>query len=243
MEVVFHPGGDQARIQHIRSEDGGVTFAAAMPVWESGESGDEQRNAHMAFDSLGRLHVVWAQGGARPMRVLHSISLNGVSFTAPTRLSGAWNESSMGLREWEDHPTIIPTPNGGLVATFSGKMNNTMGIWFTKLVNEPPVVTISYPSDGLAVRGTVPVLGTAIDTAGTTSLGHIFVQVGDADVVQMRGTTSWEHEFDSTVLPDGMLEIKAWASDGYLIGPVATVTVDVDNNVPPTFSIGAGNVR
>ncbi len=218
VEVVFHPGDEGAKLMHARSEDGGSTFTAPKAFWGSGDPGDEQRDPSMAFDSLGRLHVVWAQGGVNPVKVLHSISLNGVSFTSPTRLSGAWNESEMGLREWEDSPVIIPTLDGGLVASFAGKMNGTAGVWFTELVNEPPVVAIDYPIDGASVKGTVLILGTAVDPAGTTGLDHVYVQVGEGDTIQLPGTTSWEHEFDSTVFPVGRRRLPPRARGGHRSG-------------------------
>jgi hypothetical protein len=238
VEIVFDPLGDESRLNHIRSEDGGSTFAEPAVMWVAGATGDTQETPDLAFDDLGRLNVVWSQGGELPPRVYHTISVDGSSFTAPVELNGAWNSSDMGHRGWESDPVIVPRPDGSLSAAYIAHLNNTVGLYFTKMVNEPPEVEITYPANDSQVRGTVPILGDAIDPAGNTGLANVFVQVADGDPVRLKGTTSWEYEFDSTKLEDGWYDISAWATDGFLDGAVVTVRVDVDNNKPPRFTIG-----
>ncbi len=237
VEIAFDPLEADNRIVHVRSEDGGATFGPPSKVWGGGGANDAQTNPDLAFDILGRIHVAWAQGEAGKTRVRHSLSHDGVTFTAPIPLTGGWNESEMGQRLWEDHPAIVPLEDGGVVAAFAASLNRTVGVYFVRMENLPPEVSITVPADGAQVRGTVHVQGTAVDTGGTTGLEAVYIQVGDGAPKRLAGTTEWEHTFDSTDFPEGDLTISAWASDGFVKGPVTNVTVDVDNNRPPVLNL------
>jgi len=236
VEIVFDPMDADGRIVHLRSTDGGDTFAAPSKVWAGGDPAAAQSHPSLAFDILGRVHVMWAQGISGNTRVQHSLSADGVAFTAPTRVTGGWNESEMGLISWEDHPSVLPLADGSIVAAFAGQLNKTVGVYFARMENLAPQVTITSPSPGALVKGTVYVQGTASDV-GTTGLKDVFVKVGDGPAKRLQGTTEWEHSFDSTAFPDGLLTIKAWASDGFVEGQEASVQVDVDNNHPPVMSL------
>ncbi|UCC93735.1 MAG: hypothetical protein JSW25_03465, partial [Thermoplasmata archaeon] len=237
VEVIFDPLTTEGRVLHVRSEDGGATFGAPSKVWAGGGANEPQTNPAPAFDPMGRLHVAWTQGEPGKTRVRHSLSLDGLSFTAPTPITGGWNESEMGPRLWEDHTSILPQDDGSVVTVYAANLNNTVGVYLSRMVNLPPVVEITSPNDGELVTGTVYVQGVAADMGGTTGLDAVFVQVGDSPRKRLPGTTEWEHSFDSTQFPDGDLNITAWASDGFVEGDVHTIVVDVDNNKPPTINV------
>jgi len=120
---------------------------------------------------------------------------------------------------------------------YAGNLNSSVGVYFVRMDNMAPVVEITQPADGLEVRSEVHVQGTAVDLGGTTGLVAIFVQIGDEEPVRLPGTTSWEYSFDSIQFPDGLITIKAWASDGFLLGPVDSIVLDVDNNKPPRLNL------
>jgi hypothetical protein len=237
VEVAFDPLTGDGRLIHVRSSDGGATWNEPGKIWGGGDAGEVQADLDLAFDALGHLHAMWAQGEPGKTRVRHSISLDGVSFTAPTYPTAGWNETEMGPRLWEGTPAVVPTSDGGVVAAFSASLNNTIGVYFVKMANDPPVVEITSPDDGELVKGTVYVQGTAADMGGTTGLDAVYVQVGEGAPTRLPGTTEWEHSFDSGAFPDGDLVIKAWASDGFVEGEVDSVTVDVDNNRPPVMNL------
>jgi hypothetical protein len=237
VEIVFDPLTTEGRIVHIRSEDGGDTFGGASKIWAGGGANEAQTNPALAFDVLGRIHMSWTQGLVGKTRVRHSLSHDGITFTAPTPLTGGWNESEMGVRLWEDHPSIVPLEDGSVVAAFTANLNRTVGVYFTRMQNLPPMVEITSPDDGAEVRNTVYVQGVAADLGGTTGLEAVFVQVADGTPKRLPGTTEWEHSFDSTEFPDGDLNISAWASDGFVEGEKAYIVVDVDNNKPPTINV------
>jgi hypothetical protein len=237
VEVVFDPLQTDGRILHVRSEDGGASWGAASKVWSGGGASGPQTHPDVAFDSLGRVHIAWAQGDAGSTRVRHSLSHDGTTFIAPTHLTGGWNESDMGPRAWEDFPAIVPTDDGGVIAAFAASLNRTVGVYFTRMDNSAPVVDITAPSEGDQVRGTVYVQGTAADPGGTTGLEAVYVQVGDGTPKRLPGTTEWEHSFDSTQYADGWINVTAWASDGFVEGERVQISVDVDNNVPPNINV------
>jgi hypothetical protein len=237
IEIVFDPLTTDGRILHIRSKDGGDTFYRAAKVWAGGGANEVQINPALAFDSLGRVHMAWAQGQVGMTKVRHSLSHDGVTFTAPTPLTGGWNESEMGPRLWEDYPSIVPLADGSVAATFSASLNRSIGVYFTRMDNLPPMVEITSPAEGAEVRNTVYIQGAAADLGGTTGLEAVFVQVGDGTPKRLPGTTEWEHSFDSTVFPDGDLNITVWASDGFIEGEIDSIIVDVDNNKAPTINV------
>ncbi len=236
VEIVFNPLKADGHVLHIRSEDGGDNYEYAKEVWPAIEAGNSQTNPDLAFDELGRVHVVWTQGGNDPRRVLHSFSHDGISFTGPTEVGGSWNES-LGMRGWEDDGTVMTLENGGVAVAYSANLNSSVGVYFVRMENHPPIVEITQPADGEAVRGEVFVQGTAADQGGTTGLAGIFVQVADEEPARQPGTTSWEYSFDSTQFPDGPITITAWASDGFVLGPEDSIVVDVDNNEPPRLNL------
>lgn len=236
VEIVFNPLKADGHVLHIRSDDGGDNYEFAKEVWPAIKAGNSQSNPDLAFDELGRVHVVWTQGGNDPRRVLHSFSHDGISFTGPSEVGGSWNES-LGIRGWEDDGTVMTFDDGGVAVAYSANLNSSVGVYFVRMDNEPPIVEITQPSDGAAVRSDVFVQGTAADQGGTTGLAGIFVQVADEEPVRQPGTTSWEYNFDSTQYPDGPITIKAWASDGFVLGPEDSIVVDVDNNKPPVLNL------
>ncbi len=236
VEVVFDPLDDDF-ILHIRSDDGGDTFGPPKKVWSSLGPGDVQTNPELAFDPLGRVHMVWTQGGTDPKRVYHSLSHDGTSFTAPTEVAGSWNES-LGPRAWEDDGVVLPLDDGSVAVAFSANINSSVGVYFARMDNKAPVVEITAPPDGSLVRGeSVQVQGKAADPAGTTGLQSIFVKVGDNDPARLPGATAWEYRFNSMHFPDGPLNITAWATDGFVTGPEDSIIVDVDNNNPPRLNV------
>jgi len=237
VEVIFDPLDADARILHVRSEDGGATWGGASKVWAGGGANEKQTNPALAFDGLGRIHVVWAQGLAGDTRVRHSLSHDGVTFIAPTPITGGWNTSELGPRAWEDHPVVLPLADGGIATAYAANLNKSVGVYFSKMENLPPEVEITSPADGTLVRDTAYISGTATDTSGTTGLAAVFVQVGDGTPKRLPGTTEWEHSFDTTTYPDGLINITAWASDGFVEGAKATISVDMDNNKVPTMNV------
>jgi hypothetical protein len=104
--------------------------------------------------------------------------------------------------------------------------------------NVPPTVEISQPHDGATISGTVQLAGEADDPDGTVLFVEIRIDDGSWNVTT--GTTSWTHNWDSTLAQDGIHTLYARSYDGQDYSPEVWVNVSVQNippNAPPTISI------
>jgi Bacterial Ig domain len=90
----------------------------------------------------------------------------------------------------------------------------------------PPVVTISAPSGGATLGGTVSVSGTAADTGG---LAGVSVSVDGGLYQPATGTSSWTDGLDTTSLADGTHTVTARAIDTSGNAATASVSVNVQN--------------
>ena len=117
-------------------------------------------------------------------------------------------------------------------ATDSFGRTSTASVVVT-ISNSPPSVSISSPSAGAVVSGTVAVSGSASSAAGIASVS---VQVDSTAAVAATGTTSWSHSIDTTALPDGNHTVTATATDSLGRSTSTTVSVTV-SNAPPAITI------
>jgi len=101
--------------------------------------------------------------------------------------------------------------------------------------NHPPVITITYPSDGATVNGTVIIQGTASDEDKT--IQKVEVRIDDGDWITATGTTSWSYEWDTTQVENGQHTIYARAYDGEDYSNIILVNVNVFNNHKPFIEI------
>jgi subtilisin family serine protease len=112
-------------------------------------------------------------------------------------------------------------------------------------VDNPPSVSITSPSDGAIVSGTVAVTASASDDNGISKV-EFFVD-GASIGVDTNGGDGWSVSWDTTTKVDGSHTVSATATDS--IGQTATdsVTVTVDNGGGPvdpiTLSATAYKVR
>jgi len=90
----------------------------------------------------------------------------------------------------------------------------------------PPMVSISAPSGGATVGGTVSVSGTASDTGG---LAGVSVSVDGGLPQPATGTASWTDGVDTTSLADGTHTVTARAIDTSGNAATASVSVNVQN--------------
>jgi hypothetical protein len=237
IEVAFLTGGEQEVLYHMRSEDGGGSFKSPVSVFSNVSTGDEQTDPDITFDVMGRLHVLWTQGGMSKHQVLHSLSSDGVVFTSPFEVGEGWDEQEMGPRGFEGPGAVTILSNGTINAAFLAIRNGTLGVWSSRWVNQPPEVQIDFPRQGAMVKGSMVVQGKASDSGGATNVAWVFMEVEGMVPVRLPGATSWENEVDTLAVPDGETNISAWASDGFLVGPRKSIIVIVDNNNPPTMEL------
>ena len=101
--------------------------------------------------------------------------------------------------------------------------------------NQPPTCSISSPSNGATVSGTVSITGTASDSDGTVQ--SVQVKIGSDAWATASGTTSWSYSWDTTGYSDGSYTILARSYDGTDYSTNASITVTVDNTPDVTPSV------
>ncbi len=119
----------------------------------------------------------------------------------------------------------------------SGALGGTDG------TNAPPTLTLDSPVDGDGVRGTVDVVGTAVDGEGPVRA--VRVRIDHRDPVQASlasqgagQVTPWAVSLDLAGIGGGPHEISASAFDGVAWSAPKTVTIMVgESHVPPRVSI------
>ena len=90
--------------------------------------------------------------------------------------------------------------------------------------NQPPTVSITQPSDGETVNGTVGISGTASDPEG--NLASVHIRFDDEDLWHnVVGTTNWTTLWDTTLMDNGDHIISARANDSVSDSEIVFITV------------------
>jgi hypothetical protein len=116
------------------------------------------------------------------------------------------------------------TSGNAAVATVSVGVNNPVPD------TSPPVVTISSPTPGAVVSGTLDTAGSASDN---TQVAKVEVSVDGGAYQAAQGTSSWSYTLDTSGLAGGAHTLRARATDSS--GNVATTSesVTVQSTSPP----------
>jgi len=233
--AIAYSKGDVEGVLHTRSTDRGATFSEPVRAWMDPENATQSDGA-MWFDSIGNMHLVLTRQLPTP-RVLHTYTADGSTFTPPVEVGADWDTEVDGARGREGNAAIAALDDGTLAVVYTAERNATYGVRASRWANMAPTVDIKVPGNGTFVRGLVTVQGGAADPGGISGLVHVYVKMGALGPIEMPGTTSWSHDFDSTSLPDGPVEVTAWAIDGFRTGGVDAIELHVDNNLPPVLDM------
>ncbi len=104
------------------------------------------------------------------------------------------------------------------------------------LANSKPSVQIIGPSDGVTVRGSIQIVGTASDPDGPGNIASIEIRVDSGSWLRISGTSSWDYLYDTTSASDGEHKISARATDrNGAESEVDFININIDNiqNPPP----------
>ncbi|TET90896.1 MAG: hypothetical protein E3J35_04470 [Methanomassiliicoccales archaeon] len=93
--------------------------------------------------------------------------------------------------------------------------------------NQNPTCTITSPSQGETVSGTINITGSATDTDGSVQM--VEIRVDDGHWTEVTGTTSWSYHWDTETVSNGNHTIYARSFDGWDYSTVTNVTVFVEN--------------
>jgi len=150
----------------------------------------------------------------------------------------AYNETSVDLVSSPTIESVTFALDGSWVVDNMGaaaflQMDSDGGIYQSVniMFGDPPVVTITSPSGG-SVSGDLTVEGSC--TSGRT-LSETFLKIDDGLWVEVEGTTTWQHDIDTTKLSDGSHTIYAKVYDvagTHSQTDVLSITVKNEEPVP-----------
>jgi hypothetical protein len=112
--------------------------------------------------------------------------------------------------------------------------NNVTRSSVTFIVNNVSVasVTITSPTDGATISGTVLVLGTAAPSSGATLTG-VQIAIDGGAYTSAAGTTSWTYTLNAGALSSGTHTIHARASDSLSTTGTMSIGVTVSGGAAP----------
>lgn len=109
------------------------------------------------------------------------------------------------------------------------------GAWSTEAsatpTNQHPVCSMVSPTDGATVSGALVISGTASDIDGTVE--RVEVRIDDGSWIVATGTESWSFDWSTTGVSNGNHTIHARSYDGENHSYEVSVSVVVDNYMPP----------
>jgi mannan endo-1,4-beta-mannosidase len=160
--------------------------------------------------------------------MLDSTNSDGANFWI---LSGIQDDGTY-YQDYDGFTTYYPadTSTCALISAFSTKQAAKSGI---TLDTTAPTVSISSPSNGGTVSGTVTVSGTATDNMG---LSKVEVALNGGIWRVATGTSSWSYSWDSTAWINGTNTIIAKATDTQNNSSTSQITVTVNNGAVTSTS-------
>lgn len=236
-------------IRFARSTDDGVHFLPSVLVSDSilGTTGTTQSDPQIAVDSKGNISVIFRDNSFdRYYHVMYSGSHNlGASFSSGILVDNA--PLNMGSTDSID---LALSPNGTPMVVYDFEFTGSRDIYFTKMIDRPPLCSITSPVDEATIAGNVTVLGNASDPDGNETLVTVEVRVHsiggsyDSNWKVANGTVGWNYTISTTALINGPYEISARSYDGEAYSETAGINVTVFNEGQkwPDLSIRADDI-
>ena len=107
-------------------------------------------------------------------------------------------------------------------------------------INNPPTISITYPTNGTTLNGPVTVRGNANDD---DAVHKVEVKIDDGTWETAEGTMEWQYLWDTTQVDDGSHTVHARSYDGCNYSAVATVYIIVDSQQPAlVITLGTSNI-
>lgn len=94
-------------------------------------------------------------------------------------------------------------------------------------INQPPNCSITYPSSGVTIRGTINITGVASDIDGIVQ--KVEIRIGEGDWIVIEGTISWSFILNTTILSDDIHKISVRSFDGQNHSVESSIEIEVDN--------------
>jgi hypothetical protein len=234
-------------IRFARSTDDGVQFLESVLVSDS-IPGTSQADPQMAVDSNGNISVIFRDNSLDRYHVMYSGSRNsGASFSSGILVDNApMNTGSA------DSIDLALSPNGTPMVVYDFDFTGSEeDIYFTKMIDRPPLCSIDSPVDEATIAGNVTVLGNASDPDGNETLVTVEVRVHsvggsyDSNWKVANGTVGWNYTINTTALINGPYEISARSYDGEAYSETARIQVTVfdEEQKWPDLTVIAGEIN
>jgi len=139
--------------------------------------------------------------------------------TGTTSWTYSWDTTSMTTGNYDIYVRSYDGTN------YSDVVSITVGIFN----NHKPTVEIIFPNDGMSVKKTFTIHGTASDEDGSETIQKVEIKIGDEEWKVVGGTTSWNYTWDSTTVDNGDYVIQARAYDGQEYSSIDSIMVKVNN--------------
>ena len=104
--------------------------------------------------------------------------------------------------------------------------------------NHKPIVAITEPENGSAVKGSIIIKGKAWDEDGNESIVKVEIRIDNGTWHVVNGTISWNYSINTKELKNGMHVIEARCYDGHDYSNIASIHIEVKNKKKtPAFEI------
>jgi hypothetical protein len=202
---------------------------------------DEENASHPALhlDSEENIHIVWEDERHENTEIYYmKVDNLGKALIDEQRLTvnpskSQFPEIEMDLNDnakvvWADGRDYI---DGDMVEIYYKRSMEA-------IINSPPTVTITSPFENQTVLDSVIIQGTADDVDG--SIQYVEIKIDFTNWITVTGTNSWNYEWNSNSVSNGVHRIYARSFDGTLYSEEYLINVTVDNDVvnnPPIVTI------
>ena len=205
----------------------GTTFPSSVPV--NVELVGDQSYPAVAVDPSGNISVVFRDESSGAPHITWAVSRDeGASFSTGVRVDDRGEMAVQGAPD-------VAIGNGTPMIVFEDLEGEDWDIYFSKMLNSPPMVTITSPSDGAVVDDTIQIEGEATDPDDNDTLLEVEVRIrGLVENTGWMGATggaNWSLEFNISLLLNGEYWVEARSYDGRAYSAVDSITISVENEI------------
>ncbi len=193
------------------------------------ETAGDQSCPSVAVDSKGNISVVFKDESGGTPHITWALSRDGgESFSSGVRVDDRGDVAIQGAPD-------VAVGNDTPMVVFDDLEADDWDIYFSKMLNFPPLVNITSPSEGAVVKDIITIRGNATDPDDNDTLLVVEVRIS-GDVcgtgwMETTGGDNWSLEFNTSELMNGEFVVDARSYDGSAYSGLAAVTVTVDNEV------------
>jgi hypothetical protein len=239
-DVAFLPSGNvtvvwqddrEGNLDIRASRSMGVNFLPSVGI-EPGITGDQEFPS-VAVDSSGNISVVYRDGRTGNPHISLAISIDGgESFSSGIRVDDVEADSMI-----QGAPDVSIGSNNTPMVVFEDRRTGDWSIYFSKMLNFPPVCQITSPADGEVVSEWVTIRGNASDVDDNDSLLRVEVRISgidgdfESDWMEVVGGMNWSVEFNTSTVLNGAYRVEARAHDGRSYSNVDSITIFIANEV------------